>query len=121
MQDKYRGSEEEDGDLLRTYTESRGNMSRVFDRVLLSDPALDSHRFMDAIQGAIERGECWFSMRRPRLELLQGCHSVPGILITDLGCPSYVTATYQVSFNSSQPSTPLSVTSIGVGKRNALL
>lgn len=63
VQDKYRGSEEEEGDLLRTYTESRGNMSRVFDRVLLSDPALDSHRFMDTIQGAIERGACWFSMR----------------------------------------------------------
>ena len=106
MQDKYRGSEEEDGDLLRTYTESRGNMSRVFDRVLLSDPALDSHRFMDAIQGAIERGECWFSMRRPRLELLQGCHSVPGILITDLAIPHTPTKFYLIPHSPAHPCQP---------------
>ena len=45
----------------------------------------------------------------------------PGILITDLGCPSYATHAYQVLSDSSQPSTPLPVTRKGVRWRNALL
>lgn len=42
--------------MLRAYTQHQGNMTRVFDHVLLSDPALDSHRFMDMMQDGINEG-----------------------------------------------------------------
>lgn len=34
-----------------------GNMDRVFEWVICSEPALDSHRFMDAVEAAIKDGE----------------------------------------------------------------
>ncbi|KIZ07156.1 Chaperone protein dnaJ 6 [Monoraphidium neglectum] len=54
---KYRGSDEERADLLRHYTECNGNMGRLFESVMLSRPELDSHRFMAAIDDAIDKGE----------------------------------------------------------------
>jgi DnaJ family protein C protein 9 len=56
LQDKYRGSEEEASDLLETYSSMQGKMKKVFDRVICSDEQLDSHRFMDMIEEAIEQG-----------------------------------------------------------------
>jgi DnaJ family protein C protein 9 len=52
----YRGSTEERSDLLRFYTEFGGNMSRVFDWLMLSRPEMDSHRFRDIIEAAIAAG-----------------------------------------------------------------
>jgi DnaJ family protein C protein 9 len=53
----FRGGTEERADLLRHYTEFEGNMAKVFDWVMLSDPDRDAHRFMDAIEDAIKKGE----------------------------------------------------------------
>ncbi|KAI8465272.1 MAG: hypothetical protein J3K34DRAFT_461492 [Monoraphidium minutum] len=54
---KYRGSGEERADLLRHYGEAGGDMRAVFESVMLSRPELDSHRFMDLIDAAIDAGE----------------------------------------------------------------
>lgn len=56
-QREYRGSDEEKKDLLRHYEQLQGNMARVFDMVMVSRPELDSHRFMDIIDAAIQAGE----------------------------------------------------------------
>jgi hypothetical protein len=42
--------------LLRFYTEFGGNMSRVFDWLMLSRADMDSHRFRDIIEAAIAAG-----------------------------------------------------------------
>eukprot|EP00983_Pelagomonas_calceolata_P113080 1159950-Pelagomonas_calceolata.AAC.8 len=67
--DAYRGSDEERADLLRHYSEFKGDMGKVgygacavqcvFEWLMCSDPDLDSHRFMDAIQAAIDAGMCF--------------------------------------------------------------
>lgn len=54
--DTYRGSESERDDLLALYKEHDGNMPLVFEFMMCSDDALDSHRFMDAIDAAIKQG-----------------------------------------------------------------
>lgn len=53
----FKGGAEERADVLKHYEEFEGNMTRVFDWVMLSDPERDSHRFMDLINSAIESGE----------------------------------------------------------------
>ncbi|KAK9798569.1 hypothetical protein WJX73_010286 [Symbiochloris irregularis] len=54
---EYRGSEEEQRDLLAYYQRFKGDMAQVFEWLMCSDAALDSHRFRDAIDAAIEAGE----------------------------------------------------------------
>jgi DnaJ family protein C protein 9 len=56
MQAKYRGSEEEQQELLQLYEKHKGSMPRVFEWLMCSDPERDSHRFMDAIEAAIAKG-----------------------------------------------------------------
>ena len=51
----YRGSEEEQNDVLQYYDEFEGNMDKAFEWILLSDPNKDSHRFRDIIEDAIEK------------------------------------------------------------------
>jgi DnaJ homolog subfamily C member 9 len=51
---KYRGSKEEEKEMLELYTRFKGNLKTVFDYLPCSDPDLDSHRFMDTIDAAIE-------------------------------------------------------------------
>eukprot|EP00250_Pteridium_aquilinum_P008201 c17762_g1_i1 orf=159-1022(+) len=53
----YRGSESEKQDLKNLYTKCRGNMDRVFDQLMCSEPEQDSHRFMDIINDAVSAGE----------------------------------------------------------------
>lgn len=53
FQADYRGSEEEASELLQMYTRFKGNMAMVFQWQMCSDAKLDSHRFMDCIQDAI--------------------------------------------------------------------
>ncbi|MCO5556415.1 hypothetical protein L7F22_009964 [Adiantum nelumboides] len=53
----YQGSETERQDLKDLYTKCKGNMDRVFDRLMCSDPQQDSHRFMDIINDAVSAGE----------------------------------------------------------------
>ena len=52
----YQNSEEEMCDVLSYYDEFEGDMAEVFGHVMLSDPEVDSHRFMDIIRSAIDDG-----------------------------------------------------------------
>lgn len=54
FEESYRGSEEESNDLLAHYTKFRGNMNKVFSWQMCSYPELDSHRFSDILQEAIQ-------------------------------------------------------------------
>jgi DnaJ homolog subfamily C member 9 len=51
---KYRGSKDEQKEMLELYVRFKGNMKTVFDYLPCSDPDLDSHRFMDAVDASIE-------------------------------------------------------------------
>lgn len=53
----YRGSDSEKKDLKDLYTKFKGNMNRLFNSMLCSEPKLDSHRFKDIIDEAIAEGE----------------------------------------------------------------
>lgn len=55
--DRYKGSDEERSDLLRFYNQFSGNMVKVFDWLMCSDPDHDSHRLMDTVDDAIKAGE----------------------------------------------------------------
>lgn len=52
----YQNSEEEMCDVLSYYAEFEGDMAEVFGHVMLSDPEVDSNRFMDLIRSAIDDG-----------------------------------------------------------------
>lgn len=54
---KYKGSEEERGDVLGWYEKCEGKMMRLYKNVMLSDPAEDEERFRELIDQAIESGE----------------------------------------------------------------
>jgi DnaJ homolog subfamily C member 9 len=54
---KYKGSDEEKDDLLIAYKESKGNMDKVFGKVMLSDPQDDDERFRTIIDEAIASGD----------------------------------------------------------------
>lgn len=51
---KFRGSKEEEAELLELYAKFKGNMKNVFEYLPCSDDSLDSHRFMDTIDAAVE-------------------------------------------------------------------
>jgi DnaJ family protein C protein 9 len=53
----YRRSDAERADLLQHYERCKGQMQRVFQWVILSDPDVDSHRFKDLLDEAIKQGE----------------------------------------------------------------
>ncbi|OAY80194.1 Chaperone protein dnaJ 6 [Ananas comosus] len=53
----YRGSDSEKKDLKDLYIKLKGDMNRLFCSMICSDPKLDSHRFKDIIDEAIEDGE----------------------------------------------------------------
>lgn len=53
----YQGSENEKRDLKDLYTKCKGNMDKVFNQLMCSDPQQDSHRFMDIINDAVSAGE----------------------------------------------------------------
>lgn len=52
---KFRGSEEEAAELLVLYKQHEGDMDTVFEYLPCSEVALDSHRFMETLEGAIEK------------------------------------------------------------------
>ncbi|WOK98128.1 hypothetical protein Cni_G06838 [Canna indica] len=53
----YRGSDSEKKDLKDLYVKFKGNMNRLFCSMICSDPKLDSHRYKDIIDEAIDEGE----------------------------------------------------------------
>ncbi|KAL4441248.1 hypothetical protein ABPG77_011485 [Micractinium sp. CCAP 211/92] len=55
--ESFRGSEEERAELLKYYRQFKGDMSKVFEWVMCSDEAADSHRFMDVLDAAIQAKE----------------------------------------------------------------
>lgn len=56
FREQYQESEEEMNDVLSYYDEFEGNMHKVFDHVMLSDPEVDSVRFQGYIDSALEDG-----------------------------------------------------------------
>ena len=54
---EYRGGDEEKKDLLEAYEKFAGNMSKVFMWVMCSEEAVDSHRFADVVDAAVDAGE----------------------------------------------------------------
>uniref|UniRef100_A0A061QXB2 DnaJ homolog subfamily C member 9 n=1 Tax=Tetraselmis sp. GSL018 TaxID=582737 RepID=A0A061QXB2_9CHLO len=57
FENEYRGSAEEEADLLRLYEKFKGNMPVVFEWQLCSRPDRDSHRFADTIENSIGAGK----------------------------------------------------------------
>lgn len=53
---QYRGSKEETEDLIKYYTQFSGDMDKVFAWLCCSRPNLDSHRFMETIDGKVKEG-----------------------------------------------------------------
>lgn len=54
---KYKGSEEERGDVLAWFEKCEGDMRKLYKNVMLSDMAEDEERFRSIIGAAIENGE----------------------------------------------------------------
>lgn len=54
---EYKGSEEERQDLLKAYKKTRGNMSRIYEEVMLSNCLNDEERFQQLIRDAIDSDE----------------------------------------------------------------
>ncbi|KAH0544532.1 hypothetical protein FGG08_001304 [Glutinoglossum americanum] len=54
---EYKGSDEEKCDLLKFYEMFEGNMSKIYQMVMLSDPLEDEERFRGIIDAAIVAGE----------------------------------------------------------------
>ena len=54
---EYQGSEEERADVIKTYVESKGKMTGIYSRIMLSNMLVDEDRFRKIIDGAIEKGE----------------------------------------------------------------
>jgi DnaJ homolog subfamily C member 9 len=63
----YKGSEEERSDLLAAYTNARGNMDKIFEQVILSNPLEDEARFREIIEAALSNNEIQ-AMREYKLE-----------------------------------------------------
>ncbi|GAB7350323.1 hypothetical protein MBLNU459_g0956t1 [Dothideomycetes sp. NU459] len=54
---EYKGSDEEKQSLLAAYTKSKGSMTKVYQLVMVSNPADDDERFREIINTAIEEGD----------------------------------------------------------------
>jgi DnaJ family protein C protein 9 len=54
---QYQGSDEEKDDILMAYQRHKGNMDKVYEEVMLSDPAEDDDRFRAIIDAAISSGD----------------------------------------------------------------
>jgi DnaJ homolog subfamily C member 9 len=57
FESEYKGSEEERGHVLAAYVKYDGDMDRLYQEVMLSDPEQDDERFRMMIEKAIESGE----------------------------------------------------------------
>lgn len=53
----YKGSDEERLAVLQAYTTSKGSMTKVYNNVMLSDPATDEQPYRDMIDAAIQSGD----------------------------------------------------------------
>ncbi|KAL4452266.1 hypothetical protein ABPG75_007928 [Micractinium tetrahymenae] len=54
---QFRGGQEERAEVLKYYQQFKGDMGKVFEWVMCSDEAADSHRFMDLLDAAIKAKE----------------------------------------------------------------
>ncbi|OQO13451.1 hypothetical protein B0A48_01679 [Cryoendolithus antarcticus] len=54
---EYRGSDEERDAILACYTKHKGSMNKLYNEIMLSDPAEDEDRFRAIIDEAIENGD----------------------------------------------------------------
>ncbi|PRW57170.1 chaperone dnaJ 6 [Chlorella sorokiniana] len=53
----FKGGEEERAELLKYYSQFKGDMAKVFEWVMCSDEAADAHRFMDILEAAVKAKE----------------------------------------------------------------
>ncbi|KAI5238641.1 DnaJ-domain-containing protein [Aureobasidium subglaciale] len=53
----YKGSDEERDALLSAYTKYKGDMNKIYQQIMVSNPAIDEDRFRGIIGEAIEKGE----------------------------------------------------------------
>ncbi|KAG9738520.1 DnaJ-domain-containing protein, partial [Aureobasidium melanogenum] len=51
----YKGSEEERDALLSAYTKYKGDMNKIYQQIMVSNPAVDEDRFRNIINDAIEK------------------------------------------------------------------
>ncbi|KAL9103587.1 MAG: hypothetical protein Q9163_001389 [Psora crenata] len=54
---KYQGSDEETNDILNAYRKMKGNMNKIFEEVMLSNPVDDEERFRALIDDNIKTGK----------------------------------------------------------------
>ncbi|KAH0269401.1 DnaJ-domain-containing protein, partial [Aureobasidium melanogenum] len=54
---EYKGSEEERDALLSAYTKYKGDMNKIYQQIMVSNPAVDEDRFRNIINEAIEKEE----------------------------------------------------------------
>ncbi|KAH0011584.1 DnaJ-domain-containing protein, partial [Aureobasidium melanogenum] len=54
---EYKGSEEERDALLSAYTKYKGDMNKIYQQIMVSNPAVDEERFRNIINQAIEKEE----------------------------------------------------------------
>ncbi|KAI5197120.1 DnaJ-domain-containing protein [Aureobasidium subglaciale] len=54
---EYKGSDEERHALLSAYTKYKGDMTKIYQQVMVSNPAVDEERFRAIINHAIDKGE----------------------------------------------------------------
>ena len=57
FKESYQNSDEEIRDVMAAYTVSKGDMNKVFDQVMLSNPLSDESRFRLIIENAIQAGD----------------------------------------------------------------
>ena len=56
FKEEYQGSDEETADVLSYYAEFEGDMDELFRHVMLSDPEVDSARFAEMVESALQDG-----------------------------------------------------------------
>ncbi|CAD0105811.1 unnamed protein product [Aureobasidium uvarum] len=64
----YKGSEEERDALLQAYTKYKGDMDKIYQQVMVSNPAVDEDRFRGILNEAIEKEEITPQRNKARSE-----------------------------------------------------
>ena len=57
FKDSYKGSEEEREHIVQAYVRAKGDMNKVYENVMLSNPLEDEERFRQVLDAAIEKDE----------------------------------------------------------------
>ena len=55
LKDKYKGSKEEEDDIIEAYNKHKGNMEKVFEWIMFSESEISQHRYLDIIDNLIKQ------------------------------------------------------------------